>query len=160
VGILGFGAAARAQELAAIAVQAGHFSTLRGADQVEIGWEVRFAPRELRLLGRTLPWTPAAGAMVTGDGAQYVYAGGRFDVPLGGFWSWLLTPSCSLGLYNREDGKNLGGVLEFRSAVEISRRLGRYGRLGATFYHLSNAGLYRPNPGSESLVLTYSAGLR
>jgi lipid A 3-O-deacylase len=157
-GILGFGAApARARELTDIAVQAGHFSALRGTEQLEIGWEVRFAPREWRLFGRKRPWTPAAGIMVTGDGAQYYYAGGRFDVELN--HGWRLTPSWALGLYNRDEGKDLGGVVEFRSAVEISRRLGRFGRLGAIFYHLSNAGLYRPNPGSESLLLTYSAGL-
>lgn len=158
-GMLGFGVApAQARDLTDVAVQAGHFSALRGAEQPEVGWEARFAPRDWRLFGRKRPWTPALGIMVTGDGAQYYYAAGRFNVELN--YEWRFTPSVALGLYNRDGGKNLGGVLQFRSGFELSRRLGKRGRLGATFYHLSSAGIYRPNPGSESLLLTYSAGLR
>lgn len=148
---------ARADELTAVAIYSGQFSTLRGGGQIEIGWEFRFAPRKLELFGESLPWTPAAGAMVTSNGSQYVYVGGRLERKLS--HSWVLAPSWALGYYNRQDGKNLGGPLEFRSGLELSRRLGKRGRLGATFYHLSNAGIYRPNPGSESLLLTYSTGL-
>jgi hypothetical protein len=47
-------------------------------------------------------------------------------------------------------------VIEFRSGIELSRRLGERSRLGVSFFHLSNAALYNFNPGSESLVLTYT----
>jgi hypothetical protein len=96
------------------------------------------------------------GGRATSDGALYAYAGFRFDVPLGG--AWRFTPQWATGLYYYPPGgHSLGGLVEFRSGVELSRRIGSGGRVGLLFYHLSNAGFYERNPGSESLVLTYTA---
>ena len=44
--------------------------------------------------------------------------------------------------------------------LELAYRLPGEARLGLCVYHLSNGGIYHLNPGSESLVLTYSARLR
>jgi hypothetical protein len=41
----------------------------------------------------------------------------------------------------------------------VSYRLESGDRLGLSLYHLSNADLYHRNPGSESLVLSYTAAL-
>jgi hypothetical protein len=96
--------------------------------------------------------------MASSRGVIYPYAGFRVDVPVGD--RWVFSPGSAAGLYYRDGGKNLGGALEFRSHVELAYRLPWDGRVGLCFYHLSNGGLFSFNPGTESLVLTYSARLR
>lgn len=71
----------------------------------------------------------------------------------------MLTPSFAVGAYEDGDGKDLGGTLEFRSAVELSYRLDDRARLGLAFDHISNASIYDDNPGTESLVLMYAIPL-
>ena len=147
---------ANAEPPVAIGASAGRFSALRGTPGYEVGWELRFAPRRFRWLPREVPdLSPTAGAMATAQGSLYVYGGFRCDLPLGKAWS--LSPQWATGLYYYAGGRDLGGALEFRSGVELSRRLGARSRLGITLYHLSNANLYTRNPGSESVVLTYTA---
>jgi hypothetical protein len=142
-----------------VAASTGVFEAVRDGDAREIGGELRFAPRRLRFLPRSVPdLIPVAGFMASSRGALYLYGGFRVDYPLGE--RWVATPSWGAGLYERADGKRLGGPLEFRTGVELAYRLRDGSRLGVCLYHLSNAGLFDFNPGSESLVLTYSAGLR
>ncbi|HEX7184582.1 MAG TPA: acyloxyacyl hydrolase [Thermoanaerobaculia bacterium] len=142
-----------------VAASSGVFEALRNGDAREIGGELRFAPRRLKLLPRFVPdLIPVAGFMAGSQGTLYFYGGFRVDYPLGE--RWVATPSWGVGLYERADGKRLGGPLEFRSGIELAYRLRDGSRLGVCLYHLSNAGLFDFNPGSESLVLTYSAGLR
>lgn len=146
---------ANAEQPVAIGASAGRFSALRGIPGYEVGWELRFAPRRFRWLPRAVPeLSPTAGAMATAQGSLYVYGGFRWDLPLGD--AWRLTPQWATGLYYWDGGRDLGGALEFRSGIELSRRISAQSRLGLALYHLSNAGLYSRNPGTESLVLTYS----
>jgi hypothetical protein len=139
----------------AVTASAGQFNALNVDATYETGWEVCFAPRRFRWLPRFVPDVhPTAGAMATSQGTLYVYGGVRFLLPMGE--SWRLSPQWAAGLYYHEAGRSLGGTLEFRSGIELSRRLGSHSWLGLTLYHLSNAGFYERNPGSESLVLTYT----
>jgi lipid A 3-O-deacylase len=151
------GSPARAEPPVAVTASAGPFSILDGGVQrYETGWEVSFAPRPFRWVPRFLQKTnPTLGVMATSRGTLYVYGGFRYDLPLGK--SWWLSPQWATGLYYRDGGRELGGPLEFRSGIELSRRIGERSRLGVMLYHLSNAGIYGYNPGSESLVLTYTA---
>lgn len=150
------GSPARAEPPVAVTASAGPFSVLDDGELYEAGWEVRFAPRRFRWAPRFLPeLSPAIGAMATSQGALYVYGGFRLDLRMGA--SWRVSPQWATGLYYQDGGRNLGGPLEFRSGIELSRRLGARSRIGVMLYHLSNGGIYGYNPGSESLVLTYSA---
>jgi hypothetical protein len=92
--------------------------------------------------------------MANTDGGLYGYAGFRLEVPVGR--RWLVVPQTAGGVYDRGDGKELGGSIQFRSGLELAYRLTEAHSLGAVFYHLSNSGLERPNPGSESLALVWS----
>ena len=139
-----------------IAAEMGRYLILDSDKGVEAGWELRFAPRRLRLQPRWVPdLVPMAGAMATVHGTLYGYAGFGFDLPFGN--GWLLRPSWGGGLFYQRRDHDLGGPIEFRSALELSHRLKAGSRIGLTFYHLSNAGLFENNPGSESLVLTFVA---
>lgn len=151
------GIPAGAEQPVAVTASAGAFSVLDGGVQsYETGWELSFAPRPIRWVPRFLHKTNTTlGVMATSRGTLYVYGGFRYDRPLGK--SWWLSPQWATGLYYRDGGRELGGPLEFRSGIELSRRLGERSRLGLLLYHLSNARLYGFNPGGESLVLTYTA---
>jgi hypothetical protein len=142
-----------------VAASSGQFDSLREPEGYEAGWEVRFAPRRFRSLPRRMPDViPIAGAMASSRGILYSYGGFRLDLPFRG--RWILSPGWAAGLYYQAEGKNLGGPLEFRSQLELAYRLPDEGRIGLCIYHLSNAGIFDFNPGSESLVLTYAARLK
>ena len=149
--------AARAERPVGIMVSAGQFNTLERDASYETGWEAHFAPRRLAIpkLFRFLPAvSPAVGGTATSQGTLYVYGGFRFELPLGA--AWKIGMQEAAGLYYHDFGRNLGGSLEFRSGIELSRRIGWRSRLGVLLYHLSNAGFYGRNPGTESLVVTFT----
>jgi len=64
--------------------------------------------------------------------------------------------SPAAGVYDRGNDKDLGGSIQFRSGLELAYEMNPGSRVGAVFYHLSNAGLEPNNPGSESLVVFWS----
>lgn len=128
-------------------------------ESYEIGAELQLAPRRFGFEPGFLPAViPMLGVMAGSQGSLYAYGGFRWEFPLG--QRWTVSPSWAAGLYNRSDQFDLGGPVEFRSAIELAWRLPAGDRLGVCLYHLSNAGLFTRNPGSESLVVTYSARLR
>jgi hypothetical protein len=148
------GRPAQATEPAAVVVSAGTFNIFDPDTRAEAGLEADCSPLRLGWLPRWFPpLSPAAGAMVNSKGSFYVYAGLRGDIPL--TRPWELSIQFAPGLYRPGNGFDLGGAVEFRSGIELSRGIGERGRLGLLLFHLSNAGLYTHNPGSESLVLTY-----
>ncbi len=149
--------AAPAQALDEVAASAGRFRVSDNEHINEGGLEVRLAPHHFHWLPRQVGFVPAFGAMVNSNSSVYAYGSFRFEIPAGPRWQ--VTPQLGYGLYDRNGGFNLGGQVEFRSGLEVTRRLGERYRLGLLYYHLSNAGIYRHNPGSESLVLSFGARL-
>lgn len=147
----------RAEGPVEIVPSLGQFEVFDGGRSWEAGWEARFAERRFRRLPGFLEnATPVAGAMASSQGTLYAYGGFRFEHALGERWT--LTPSWAAGLYyrGRNGGKDLGGTVEFRSGIELAFQVTRRSRIGVCLYHLSNGGFYRFNPGTESLVLSYS----
>ena len=97
----------------------------------------------------------AVGALyANADGAVWVFGALRRDFRLAE--RWFVTPAFGVSLYSQGDSKNLGGPVEFRSAIELGREFRNRTRIALGIYHLSNGGIYFPNPGSNSLILTYS----
>jgi hypothetical protein len=101
---------------------------------------------------------PFVGLMGTSAGAFYGYAGFGFDVNFGP--NWVVTPTIAGGYWYRGGGLNLGSWWEFRSGAEFDYRFANRSRLGIAFYHMSNAGLTKENPGEQSLLLVYTVPLR
>ena len=101
---------------------------------------------------------PFVGLMGTSAGAFYGYAGFGFDVNFGA--NWVATPTFAGGYWYRGDGLNLGSWWEFRSGAEFDYRFANRTRLGLAFYHISNAGLGKQNPGEQALLLVYTVPLR
>jgi hypothetical protein len=75
-------------------------------------------------------------------------------MPIGG--NRALSPGFAVALFEEGDGKDLGGPVEFRSSLELSHRRSERSEIGITLYHLSKAGIYDENPGSNSLVVSYT----
>ena len=100
---------------------------------------------------KILPFIGLAG---TTDEAIYAYAGLGLDIYLGR--RVVLQPNAALVGYHDGNGKDLGGEFQFRTGGEIAWRFDDWSRLAIAFHHISNAGIYDDNPGTELLVLTYS----
>jgi lipid A 3-O-deacylase len=140
---------------AELALSAGEHNVLDGGDGSEAGIEIRFAPQRFHVWPTFIPDpVPVAGVMVTSKSLAYGYAGFRLNFPAG--IRWVVTPGFAAGVFRQGNGRDLGGPVEFRSSIEVAYRLAGPSRLGVAFYHLSNAGLYSHNPGSESLVLSWA----
>jgi hypothetical protein len=159
--------AAAAETPVAVAMSLGAFDVFHGADaeSLEVAGEVSFRPATVRVFGRPLrlfgwtlpPVSPVVGVMATEEGALYTWAGARLDRPLGRHL--VLSSHLGIGFYDRAHDRDLGGLVELRSGLDLSYRL-RSGRLGVGLVHLSNGRIYRLNPGSESLLITYTAAVR
>jgi len=100
---------------------------------------------------KLLPFIGLAG---TSDEAMYSYAGLGLDIYLGR--RVVIQPNAAVVGYHEGNGKDLGGEFQFRTCGEIAWRFDDWSRLGIAFHHISNAGIYESNPGTELLVLTYS----
>ena len=109
---------------------------------------------QVRLNSGLWIFLPQAGLFVTSDGGFYGHVGFYSDFFFGR--RFVLSPSVSVGGYYDGSGKDLGGAVEFRSAIELAYRFNDRSRLGLQFGHLSNAHLYDSNSGEEFLILNYS----
>lgn len=135
-------------------VATGCFDLLRDKHRSwEFSMEYKFLCSKIPKPNAHVDIRPLVGVMSTVQGSGYLYTGVNFDIHLGS--SVVFAPGFAAGYYWVGKGKNLGYPLEFRSGVELSWLMKSGYRLGAHFYHLSNASIGKRNPGEESLVLFY-----
>lgn len=97
---------------------------------------------------------PMVGVMHTTNGAANGFAGLSTDIIF--FDHVVFRPTVAVSGYSHGAAKDLGDAFEFRESAELAYRFEDNSRLGVLFYHLSNAGLGRSNPGVESIGLIYS----
>ena len=64
------------------------------------------------------------------------------------------------GLFLRGQGPDIGGLIEFRSGIEVGYQSNNGIRYGVAFDHRSNLGIYSPNPGLETLQFRVSIPTR
>lgn len=98
------------------------------------------------------------GASITDAGSVWagVGLGGKIEARNG----WFVGGSFMPGAYSRGNGPDLGHTLQFRTDVEVGRYIGSASQVSVGLDHTSNGGLGETNPGSNSLFLRYSIGLR
>jgi lipid A 3-O-deacylase len=139
---------AKAQDPSFLTFGAGAFDFMEESEH-------RAAQFELQYRSGLKLWIfqPMAGVSATTDGSAYAYAGLSVDIFFGN--RIVLRPSFAPGLYYEGDGKDLGSVIEFRSAAELAYRFDDRSRLGIEISHRSNAGIDEHNPGEETLMLFY-----
>ncbi len=131
---------------------AGIFNIVRNEKMLDLQLEYRSCYAFYK--NKFLFFRPLFGVMATSKFSAYVYSGVAFDIFFAK--SIVFTPSFAPGIYFRGKGMDLGFPLEFRSSVELAYRFNNKSRLGAMFYHLSNASLSSHNPGTECLVFFYA----
>jgi lipid A 3-O-deacylase len=97
---------------------------------------------------------PFVGVLGTGQGSFYGYGGVGFDIYIGERFA--VTPSTAVGYFKQGGGINLDASCEFRSGAEFAYRFEDRRRVGVGFYHISNAGIGKHDPGAEfvTVVLT------
>lgn len=133
-----------------------HFSLgmgIAGIGNETLMVESRF---EYRFPQKVLMASPMAGMMVLGDGSTYFYGGVNF---IKYYWNRLLVnPNFAAGGFDDGGEKNLGGILEFRSGMEVGYWIIDRLMVGVAFHHISNASIYKHNPGTETLSLIITLG--
>ncbi len=115
---------------------------------------------EYRFPGLGWGLAPIVGLSGTADWSVYGYAGLRWEVPV---WQTAaerglyLDLSFAVAAYEEGDGKDLGGLLEFRSGLGLAYRFTESVSVGIGAYHLSHAGLYGgSNPGANSFLVNFA----
>lgn len=141
--------AASAEESSALAFSTGVFDIDEDDNTAEFGLEYRFSP-----LKNTFDIIPVAGISASVEGNYWLYTGVRYDINLND--NWVLTPHFAVALYEQGGSKDLGYDVEFRSGLELAYKLNASSHLGLGLYHLSNASMGDDNPGSESIIISYS----
>ncbi|MGB1540461.1 MAG: acyloxyacyl hydrolase [Rickettsiales bacterium] len=130
-----------------VTLRAGLFDIDDVYEAGHIGLEYR-GPHYYKGLG------PIAGLEANEDGGFFGYAGLDWDFMLG--QHWVITPSFAIAAYEEGDSRDLGGTLEFRSGLEIDYQMANQHRAGLSLHHISNAGIYDSNPGTEVVMFNYS----
>ncbi len=135
-----------------VSIGTGFFNITRdnhqtGLVQLEYKGQPFFGKRLFKVRG-------LLATLVTFNGSFWIGGGVNFDIWLGG--PMVLTLGFAPGFYTQGNGKNLGYPLENRSSIELAYRFKNNGRLGAQFYHLSNASFSKRNPGAEVLTVFYA----
>lgn len=97
------------------------------------------------------PWI---GLNLTDGNTWFAGAGLVYDIEL--TRDYRATVGTGPFYYQNRPGRDLGLELEFYSFLEITRELPRDQRLGIRIGHLSNAGLGRRNPGSETVSIVFT----
>lgn len=131
-----------------VQVQVGLSQIFDKGQSPELGLELQLPPERFGLY-------PVIGLAVAEHHGRQLYLCMARDFRLGPRWG--VTALTGVAAYEPGPrGIELGGVAQFHSALALSVRLHERLRLSLVLSHLSNAGLRKKNPGTESL----SFGLR
>ena len=97
---------------------------------------------------------PAVGLTVTGKGGIFGYAAIYGDYFIGD--SFVVRPEGGMGAFTRGSGKDLGGTFEIHGSLTVAYIFDNEARLGVTFSHISNGGVYASSPALDSILLHYA----
>lgn len=169
IAVLACGASARADETADLPIGplvllanepsvvefgAGAFDVAREEHWLSHGTPAAFS-LALRLGSKAWYAGPIVGALANHQGGLYGYGGFYVDLSPIHARRWRFGPSFGVGGYRRGQSKPLTHTLAFQVAGTMTYDLDGRSRLGLTVSHISNAFIYDPNPGAESILLTY-----
>lgn len=136
-----------------LSLNIGQYNALRTTQQAfQFGAEYRFSEYSYGI-------HPIIGAFGTSDGAAYGYGGFNWSVAILPNQLYIV-PNFAVGAYHQGSGRDLGGAIEFRSGIELDYQFANEHQLGIALNHLSNAGIYKKNPGEESIIVTYSIPIK
>lgn len=95
---------------------------------------------------------PMLGASLAANGSAWI--GGGAGITWRAATSGVFVRVSSMaGLYRQGNGPDLGGALQFRSALDLGLRSARGVEYGVGTDHRSNAGIKTPNPGLNTIYV-------
>jgi hypothetical protein len=97
---------------------------------------------------------PLFGVLISTQESVYAYGGAVADVVCAD--AFLVSLTFAPGIFSRGNGKDLGYPLEFRSGIEVGFQFESGNELKFSLHHLSNGGLDKWNPGTETLSVLYN----
>ena len=110
-------------------------------------------------LGRRIgPFGQSVGLSIGENGETWVGYGTTWTQTLGR--NAYVELHAMPGLYADNGGFDLGGVIEFRSGIELGFENRQGWRFGLSYDHRSNAGIYTNNPGIETVAFRVSVPMR
>jgi hypothetical protein len=128
-----------------LVISGGKFDIQRHpSNKYEIGLEHRWEEKIWKI-------KPLVGAFVNNKSGGFIYAGIGVDFIL--YKNLFAGINIAPGYYHKGNGKNLGGPFEIKSQFELGWAFTNNYKISAAIYHMSNAGIYKNNPGLESVVL-------
>ena len=130
-----------------------------GAFDIQGHREAPTAPEgrvEFRYGQKFLYFGPLVGVLANTQGGVFGYTGFYTEAAWGRF---VLTPVGAFGFYHRGGSEDLGGVFQFRTSATLAYEFDGGSRLGASFAHISNAGIHKSNPGDNEVLATYAIPL-
>jgi len=130
-----------------VGVSSGQYG-LRAGLPHELGFQV-----DLRAPWKWGPVRPILGVLAGSSGSGYLFTGVVLELPLP--WEMQVSPGFAPGVVVSQGNRDLGSPIEFRSSIELSRRIVSPLRLFVSFSHLSNGGLTHHNPGVETLMFGF-----
>jgi hypothetical protein len=106
------------------------------------------------------PFQLTIGASIAGDGGAWIGAGAKWNSQSVIDSPFFIESSLMPGIYQDNDSPDLGGALQFRSALGAGYTFENGGTLTVLYDHRSNADTQNINPGLETLSLRYAIALR
>ncbi len=106
------------------------------------------------------PFQPTIGASITGDGGAWIGAGAKWNSQGVIGSPFFIESSLMPGIYHDNDSPDLGGALQFRSAIGLGYTFENGATLTVLYDHRSNADTQSINPGLETFSLRYAVALR
>lgn len=116
---------------------------------------------QIRYIGPRAFWElqPLVGVSFAGNNSGFVGAGAAYT--LRAHDSGLFARFGAMaGIHKRGSGRDLGGPVQFRTSLDIGMTARNGTEFGIGVDHRSNAGLYRPNPGLNTVYLFATLPLR
>ncbi|MCC5960288.1 MAG: acyloxyacyl hydrolase [Rhodobacteraceae bacterium] len=116
---------------------------------------------QVRYIGDPLIWglQPVVGLSAAGNSSGYIGVGAAYT--LRAHHSGLFTRLTGLaGVHKRGDGRNMGGPIQFRTALDVGYKTASGIEFGIGADHRSSARIYRPNPGLNTAYLFTTVPLR
>ncbi len=121
-----------------------------------VGQQIKGNSREigLRYIGLPVwgPLRPTLGVSRALNGSGHVGAGFGFYWQRGREGAFVRLGTIA-GIHKRGNGRDLGGPIMFRSALDLGYRTARGVEFGLGVDHRSSARLYRPNPGLDTVYV-------
>jgi hypothetical protein len=130
-----------------VSVQAGWIAVLDGADERD-----EFVGIEARLASHWRGIRPWLGLSVVDSGTWFAGGGISYDFMLP-CEIRVIVGGGAFYYHAGEIGDDLGYELEFIAFIELTRELRNGMRLGLRHGHISNTGIGRMNPGTETLAI-------